>query len=113
LDQITHGLNLATAAPGPLSRERDYGGQAAIRRVARLHGAEEKYHATITRAWLHFVAVHIERWGADSFEEFLESNRELLDSKLIQHFYSRELLRSEPARVSWTSPDLRRLPALA
>jgi hypothetical protein len=31
---------------------------------------------------------------------------------LIQHFYSRELLFSEPARVSWTDPDLRRLPAL-
>ena len=86
---------------------------AAIRRVARLHGAADKYHDTITRAWLHFVAVHIQRWGADSFEEFLERNPELLDSKLIQHFYSRELLLSEPARASWTGPDLRRLPALA
>jgi hypothetical protein len=85
---------------------------AAIRRVAGLHGAEEKYHATITRAWLHFVAVHILRWGAESFEGFLENNSELLDSKVIQHFYSHELLGSEPARASWTSPDLRPLPVL-
>jgi hypothetical protein len=56
--------------------------------------------------------VHIERWGADSFEGFTDRNPDLLDSKLIQHFYSRELL-SQPARASWTVPDLRQLPALA
>jgi hypothetical protein len=86
---------------------------AAIKHVGRLHGAEDKYHDTITRAWLHFVAVHIEGCAADSFEEFIDHNPELLDSKLIQHFYSRELLFSEPARASWSAPDLRQLPALA
>jgi hypothetical protein len=86
---------------------------AAIRHVARLHGAEDKYHETITRAWLHLVAVHSQRWGADSFERFMDHNPNLLDSKLIQHFYSRELILGEPARAAWTAPDLRPLPALA
>jgi hypothetical protein len=86
---------------------------AAIRRVARLHGAEDKYHETITHAWLHFVAVHIQRWGADSFEGFLGRNPELLESTLIQHIYSRELIRSERARATPIAPDLRPLPALA
>jgi hypothetical protein len=86
---------------------------AAIRHVARLHGAEDKYHETITRAWLHFVAVHIQRWDGASFEDFVERNPALLNGDLIRHFYSRELLRSELARTSWSSPDLRRLPALA
>jgi hypothetical protein len=86
---------------------------ATIRRVARLHGAEEKYHETITRAWLHFVAVHIQRWGAESFDEFIQRNPDLLERKLIEHFYSRELLFSEPARAAWVSPDLQALPALA
>lgn len=86
---------------------------AAIRHVARLHGAEDKYHETMTRAWLHFVAVHNQRWGADSFDEFMERNPALLDGRLIQHFYSRELILSEPARASWSPPDLRPLPALA
>ncbi len=86
---------------------------AAIRHVARLHGAEDKYHETITRAWLHFVAVHAQRWGADSFEEFLQRNPALLDSKLIEHFYSRELMASDAARATWTVPDLRPLPAFA
>jgi hypothetical protein len=85
----------------------------AIRHVARLHGARDKYHATMTRPWLHFVAVHNRRWGADSFEEFMQRNPALLDSQLIQHFYSRELILSEPARATWSTPDLRPLPALA
>jgi hypothetical protein len=86
---------------------------AAIRHVARLHGAEDKYHDTITRAWLHFVAVHVQRWGAEDFDGFIERNPDLLDRKLTEHFYSRELLFSEPARAGWTVPDLRPLPALA
>lgn len=85
---------------------------AAIQRIARQHGAEDKYHETITRAWLHFVAVHIQRWGAESFEEFMDRNPDLLDRKLIEHFYSRELILTESARAAWVRPDLRRLPAL-
>jgi hypothetical protein len=45
---------------------------AAIRHVARRHGAPDKYHETITRSWLYFVAVHQQRWGAESFDAFLE-----------------------------------------
>jgi len=85
---------------------------AAICRVARLHGAADKYHDTITRSWLHFVAVHMQRWGADSFDEFLERNPELLDGTLIEHFYSRSLLFNDVSRASWSTPDRRRLPAL-
>jgi hypothetical protein len=84
----------------------------AIRHVARLHGASDKYHETITRSWLHFVAVHMERWGGESFDEFIERNADLLDGKLIEHFYSPGLIRSEPARATWVPPDVRRLPAL-
>jgi hypothetical protein len=87
---------------------------AAVRRVARLHGAEDKYHETITRTWLHFVAVHMHRWGAaDTFDEFLERNPDLLNGKLIEEFYSPGVLSGDSSRVSWSTPDLRRLPALA
>ena len=84
----------------------------AVRHVARRHGAEDKYHETMTRAWLQFVAVHMERWGAESFEAFLEANPDLLDSKLIEHFYSPELIFGGLARATWVQPDLRQLPAL-
>lgn len=86
---------------------------AAIRRIAREHGAEDKYHETITRAWLRFVVVHMRRWGAASFEEFIERNPDLLDRRVIEHFYSHEQILSESARAAWVDPDLRQLPALA
>ena len=85
---------------------------AAIRHVAREHGAEDKYHETITRAWLHCVAVDNQRWAADSFEQFLERNPDLLERTLLEHFYSRERILSGSARASWVAPDLRALPAL-
>lgn len=85
---------------------------ALIRHVAGLHGAETKYHETITRAWLHFVAVHVQRWDAGSFDAFIERNPELLDRKLIEHFYSPALISGDHARVVWAPPDLRPLPAL-
>ena len=50
--------------------------------------------------------------GAESFEEFIDRNPDLLDRKLIEHFYSRELILTESARAAWVRPDLRRLPAL-
>ena len=86
---------------------------AAIRHIARRHGAEGKYHATITVAWLQCVAVHMQRWRAESFAEFIERNPALLDRKLLDHFYSRELIVGEPARSGWVDPDLRPLPTLA
>jgi hypothetical protein len=86
---------------------------AAIQHVAQLHGAEDKYHETITRAWLHCVAAHSHRWGANTFEEFIERNPDLLNQHLIAHFYSRELIESDNARAAWIEPDLRPLPVLA
>ena len=54
----------------------------------------------------------MQRWGAQSFEEFIERNPELLDGKLVEHFYSRELIFSDSARAVWVDPDLRPLPTL-
>src|SRR5579875_884496 len=68
---------------------------AAIRHLASTHGAEGKFHETITRAWLHCVAVHAQRWGAADFDAFLERNPQLLERELLGHFYSRELIGSE------------------
>ena len=98
---------------GPIKPSRPFEVMAdAIRHIARQHGAEDKYHDTITRAWLHFVAAHMQRWGADTFDAFIERNPALLDRGLIEHFYSRELIFSRRARAAWTAPDVRPLPAL-
>lgn len=86
---------------------------AAIRHLAHEHGAHGKFHETITRAWLHCVAVHDQRWGAPDFDTFLARNPDLLDRALLGHFYSRDLIGSDQARASWSEPDLRALPVLA
>ncbi len=84
----------------------------AIRRIAAEHGAPDKYHATLTGGWVHCVAVHRERRPAASFDAFIARNPELLDPKLLEHFYSSSLLFSDAARAAVTGPDRRPLPAL-
>jgi hypothetical protein len=86
---------------------------AAIRQVAAAHGEPAKYHETITRAWAHCVAVHQQRWPGGTFAQFADRNPRLLDSSLLDHFYSPARLRSAAARTSWVEPDRRPLPALA
>jgi phage gp16-like protein len=86
---------------------------AAIRQVAAAHGQPAKYHETITRAWAHCVAVHQQRWPGGTFAQFAERNPRLLDSALLDHFYSPGQLRSAAARTSWVEPDRHPLPVLA
>jgi hypothetical protein len=86
---------------------------AAIRQVAAAHGAQGKYHETITRAWAHCVAVHSQRWPATTFTEFAARNPQLLNSGLLGHFYSPQLLASPAARATWVTPDRHALPGLA
>ena len=82
----------------------------AIRKVAAAHGAPDKYHATLTSAWVRCVAVHRERGPADNFDDFIKRNPALLDSKLLEHFYSHSLLFSDAARAAVAKPDLHPFP---
>jgi hypothetical protein len=85
---------------------------SAIRHVARLHGMPDRYHQTITRSWVQLVALH--RLGSDarSFDEFIAENPGLLDRRVLDRHYSRELIASPRARARWTEPDLAALPRL-
>jgi hypothetical protein len=85
---------------------------SAIRHVATLHGASDRYHDTITRAWVRLVAVHMSRGHADSFDEFIAENGGLLDRDLLERHYSSETLWSDAARQRWTEPNVRRFPTL-
>lgn len=86
---------------------------SAIRHVAGLHGAPDRYHDTITLSWMHLVAVHKRRSEASTFEQFIDDNSDLLNRHLLDRHYSPELLASDEARSRWTQPNLRELPALA
>jgi hypothetical protein len=85
----------------------------AIRHVANLHGLPDRYHETITRSWVHLVAIHRQAGKARSFDEFIAHNPGLLDRHLLERHYSRELIASSEARTRWVEPDVRQLPAVA
>lgn len=108
-----------------LLRESDHGAGAellaatarmaqGIRRFALHHGAPEKYHETMTRAYMRFMAAHLRLTPhVDDFDEFALVHPRLFDRSLPFAHYSESRLMSAEARVGWVAPDLRPLPAAA
>ena len=84
----------------------------AIRHVARRHGAPDKYHDTMTQAWVRLVAFHRADSQAATFDQFLAENPGLMDRGLLDRHYSRDRLFSPDARAAWIEPDLRELPTV-
>lgn len=86
--------------------------RSALTGYLRHHGIDpSKYHETMTTAWIlavrHFMA---NTPSADSADEFIDANPQLLDSKVMLTHYSAELLFSAEARARFVGPDLERIP---
>jgi len=81
----------------------------AIRRYAAHLGKPDRYHETITMAWLHLVR-HASRPG-ESFEQMAARCPELLAKTHLANFYSPQLLDSPQAKIAFVEPDLRPFPA--
>lgn len=81
-----------------------------IMRTARYAGAPQKYHVTMSRAWVELVAYHHAKHPAATFSVFAEQNPGLLDKRLLTRFYSSTVLASAEARSDWLEPDLAPLP---
>ena len=85
----------------------------AIQRFAYQHGARGKYHDTITRAYMRFVAAHVRLTPyVDEFGDFAAANPQLFDRTLPLIYYSESLLMSAAARAGWVEPDLNPLPVV-
>ncbi|MER7583638.1 hypothetical protein [Kitasatospora sp. NPDC097691] len=82
-----------------------------IRRTATKAGAPQKFHVTMTRAWVELVAHHAD--DAADFEEFATRHPELLDKALLARHYRPETLAGAQARTTWVEPDLRPIPPTA
>jgi len=82
-----------------------------IRAFAKHHGADGKYHHTITVAWMRLVK-HAASSAppAPDFNTFAAAHRELLNPRLLEAYYSKVRLQSDAARHGWIEPDLRSLP---
>jgi len=77
-----------------------------IQRTARYAGAPQKYHATISRAWVELVGYHVAESGEGDFGAFADHHRALLDKRLLTRFYRPATLASPRARTGWAEPDL-------
>jgi hypothetical protein len=81
-----------------------------IQRTARYAGAPQKYHATISRAWVELVGYHVTRESDDGFDTFAERYPALLDKRLLVRHYRPATLASRQAKAGWVEPDLTPFP---
>jgi hypothetical protein len=83
-----------------------------IRRTARYAGAPQKYHATVSRAWVELVGYHAAEYPGDDFAAFAGHHPALLGKRLLTRFYHPATLASPRARTGWVEPDLAPFPWL-
>lgn len=84
----------------------------SIYRFALSLGHPEKYHATITIAWMRLVySAYCSTPDIEDFERFISSHTWLADKRTIHRFYSESLLSSPQARQHWIEPDIQPLTA--
>jgi hypothetical protein len=81
-----------------------------IQRTARYAGAPQKYHATISRAWVELVGYHAAQTRETTFAAFADHHRALLDKRLLTRFYRPATLASAQAKTGWAEPDLTPFP---
>ncbi|MEM7707716.1 MAG: hypothetical protein AAF358_19345 [Pseudomonadota bacterium] len=72
-------------------------------------GAPERYHATITGAFLTLIAASAR--PGESFDDFLAKNPDLSRRDCLERYYSRARLTLPEARRRFLMPDRRPLPA--
>jgi hypothetical protein len=78
-----------------------------LRRFASAHGAADKYHETITWAYLLWIHACIARGPACAdFDAFASAHPELLAPGGLLRFYRAETLASAEARRMFLLPDL-------
>jgi hypothetical protein len=83
-----------------------------IRQTTHYAGKPQKYHATISRAWVELVGHHASASDAADFDTFAEQNAALLDKRLLTRFYRASTLAGTAARTGWVEPDLAPFPWL-
>jgi hypothetical protein len=81
-----------------------------IQRTARYAGAPQKYHVTMSRAWVELVGYHVAESGESDFPAFAGHHPALLDKRLLTRFYRTPTLASARARTGWVEPDLAPFP---
>ena len=82
---------------------------AALRRQAAAHGKAERYHQTITWAYLFLINERMARAGsAQNWQQFAHNNQDVLswENNIVKRYYRPETLTSDLARRIFVLPDL-------
>ncbi len=69
-----------------------------LRRYAASHGQPERYHETVTVAYMSLLQTHRALNPAETWEQFVAGNPALLEAGLLSRFYDRATLESPLAR---------------
>src|SRR5258706_2937312 len=80
--------------------ERACGG---IKPLAAAHGHAYKYNATLSRAWVHVVALAMAQHPGASFDALVTAHPRLLDKHLLLAHYTRAALFGPQARERWVT----------
>jgi hypothetical protein len=80
---------------------------AALQRFAAANGAHDKYHETITVAYLVVIAERLAVDGDGAWDSFVARNPDLFERRpsILERYYSAELLGSERAKREFVRPD--------
>ena len=77
-----------------------------LERFATAKGQPEKFHVTMTHAWIDLIeAARSARPDARDAATLVGAFPELLDPEALLRFYSPERLKSDEARERWVPPD--------
>jgi hypothetical protein len=79
---------------------------AGLRRFAAAKGAADRFHNTMTRAWLELiVAARRDHPDARDVDALLAACPVLANPRALSLYYSDHVLSSAAARVGWVPPD--------
>ena len=119
-EELVHGFESGTLGEFPHASHvrltlvylRRHGRDDALRRMTdglqkfvALKGVPEKFHITLTRAWLDLLDSARLAHPEANPEILVQICPELLNKDALLRFYSRELLASDAARTGWLPPD--------
>jgi hypothetical protein len=80
--------------------------------LATLHGVPERFHHTLTVAWVRIIDDARRAHPDLPFDALVDACPMLLDKDAPLAFYSRDHLFSEDARKFWVEPNLQPLPGV-
>ena len=81
-----------------------------LRAMAAASGHAEKFHMTVTVAFMAAIGERLAQHGTVPWEEFARRNRDLLDRAFVRGLYSAAQLESEVARRTFVLPRRRGTP---